>query len=443
MSCLIAYSGLLEQAIGRALRPVDAVGQSYEYLQALTLEKFVAQAVPEAPVHMDILPYVIRLLEQGASALDVNVEVRHACVEVLAQLSYTRHRSKDMASMLPSHVVTSMLELKGSENILLEAVQGKALLYEADPTPSTRASIKAVGGMDLTIQVDGLKSRRRTSHTSTGMREFYAIIDRSVQVSHRNAALSSKIDGHLFFVGLLLANLCEEILPGTDRRFGDVAVAFWERTMFFPGLGLCLTACIRNMPGPPLCDGSHTPLSIVLTCEKLIAGGFAKRMNDLVGALVEAILLRLSPTPLTQEQLRTSRLATVALRGLVANSKNSLGELQELVELKNGSYILEALHTLAEEEPTAAEVIERCQGPRGTKPRRVSSNDRPTSARHGSLRRGASLHGTDLSAFSDISEGADLDICCETGEASAMSEQYSSSGRKTTSPSPLPTPELR
>merc|ERR1719440_173020 len=102
-------------------------------------------------------------------------------------------------------------------------------------------------------------------------------------------SLSSQMDGHQFYVGLLMANLSDLPVPGTDRCFGDFAEPFWDMVMFFPALGLCLSAVLQGAPWPTNCDGEHEALHLLGTCGKLIDAGYTRLFMGMVEPLTDAI----------------------------------------------------------------------------------------------------------------------------------------------------------
>lgn len=364
LAALLASSGQLERAVNWALRPEDSMGQSEEYMAGLTLELLVAEVVPEAPVHLHILPSIVRILNEG---LLVELDVRHLCIEILAHLSFTHHRCCDLAASFSEPLVNFLLADRGSKGTVHEAVQGKAVLTDAVKSDKQRKSIAAVSGMDFGDNFHDLKSHCQDASFSSGMRQFGEIMRRSTRIGTQTAAqlssLSNNMDGHLFYVGLLMANLCEMIVPGTNRSFGSFAEPFWSRILFFPGFAICLGTSLEGEPWPPLCDGRHKPLQLVCTYLKLISGGYAGKLSAAVEPLVTAIKACSSVAEGTATDRRVARLSCIALRNLVWESPRAKLDLRNLAEERGGERLQESLEKLASEEPAAGDLLDILAAP--------------------------------------------------------------------------------
>jgi len=362
LAALMGRSGLFDMLMARALRPTDSLGQSQEYIAGLTLELEVAKAVPEAPVHLQVLPYIARILQDSEQ---LESEVRQYCVEVLTYLSYARHRCMDVAAVLSPTILTMILQTKSNRDSIQAASQGKANLSESMTMSEDRKkSIRAVAGMDFSDNLEELKAHCTRTSFSVGMRHFSEIVRRSTIIKDAAAAdmnsVSANMDGHQFYVGLLMANLCDMAVPGTNRTFGSFAEKFWKRIMFFPGIGLCLGAVVKGQPWPPLWDGEHQPRHILSACLKLASGGYVSNFVGIVEPLAAAIRVsspEAEPKP-TASDVRVGRLAAVVLRSVTSESKHAQSDLWRLIQEKDGPTLLRAIEALVPEEPAARDLLD-------------------------------------------------------------------------------------
>jgi len=360
LAALIGSSGLFEAAVLRCLEPAETMSHCAEYMAGLTLELLIAKVVPEARVHAQILPHIARIILEGET---VEMEVRHACVEVLAYLSYSNYRRIDVAAVLTPEVLAYILKETCVADSVMEGSKGKALLTETMEMSRERCEmLDSCAGMDFSVNVHDLKEHCGRVNFSVGMRHFEEIVRRSTKKSTHDVAsdLSNKIDGHLFYGGLLMANLQELTVPGTNTTFAEFAEQFWKRTMFFLGCGLCLTAVLKCDPWPPLSDGEHLPLNIVATFVKLVSGGYGDRFELAVQPLAEAIMMR-SPANSAQSTpncRRVARLAAISLRGAVTQSRRNRAEFLQLIQEKDGEELIAAIRSLVGEEPSAGDLLD-------------------------------------------------------------------------------------
>jgi hypothetical protein len=302
------------------------------------------------------LPYVVQILQCGVS---IEIEVRYTCVEILTHLAYTRRRYREVAEALSQELVDTLLQDKGSKNTLNAACQGKALLSRDDHLSAEKlTSINSLSGMDLQPDLQRICANSRSC--SVGMRHFGEIVRRSTMCTQQSeSTLSNNVDGNLFNVGLLMANLSAEFVPGTELTFAEVAQPFWKRTLFFAVLGICLDAVLKGEPWPPLHDGEHKPLHLVSTCVKLVTAGYARKLASMVESLA-AVLGLCSPnvdSPALTTRLRIGRLASVALRGIVDESKTARNDLRRLIQEQGGGKFLAAMEALSKEEPAAGDLF--------------------------------------------------------------------------------------
>jgi len=360
LAALIGSSGVFDLTIARALKAADDMAGASSYMDGVLLELLVAKAVPEARVHMQILPYVIRILQEGVL---VEYEIRQKCVEVLTHLSYTHHRCRDVAAILPSQLLESLLEERGSK----EETKTHSMSDE-----QKRKSISAMSDMGFMGNLDAITDEKARTAMNMMMKQFGDVV-RLASVQGGGSGLVDHMDGHLFYIGLLMANLCDSPFPGTDRCFGSVAEPFWKRIMFFAGLGACLRAALQDAQ---FADGDHEPLHIVSTCVKLVSAGYAGQFDGMVGPLVDAIKLYSSaaarPAP---KDLRIARLSAVVLRAITEVNKVAQSDLCILAKEDDESILRDALNAMAQEEPAAGDLLDllSASAPNGMEALRAAS----------------------------------------------------------------------
>lgn len=222
-------------------------------------------------------------------------------------------------------------------DLVREAASGRVSLVGIEAPPGNdqrRKSLAKLGeqGIENKDQKDLKDMRLRTGRLSfsSGMRDLTTIVRRNT-LSDLSApedwghSLSSQMDGQQFYVGLLMANLCDLTVPGTDRRFGDFAQPFWESVMFFPGLGFCLDAILQRKPWP----------------------------------LTEAI--KQSSPEYNQEadvlSRRIGRLACSVLQCIIRQSGEARFELWGFLEDDDDALLWNAIERLVAEEPSASDLL--------------------------------------------------------------------------------------